>query len=129
MHTAMAGLSDLIDALRLDRARSSWSRSQTLEQCLTKLQGEIDECREALAQRNQPSLIEELGDALWSLIFSVIVAEEQCDLRFEDVTTAAYEKLRTRKPWLFEDGPSLTLEEEASRWAAAKNRERSQSDS
>lgn len=119
----MTELEDLIHALRLDRKRSAWSQSQTLDPSLVKLQGEIDECREALADGDDDALIAELGDALWSLIFAVIVAGDERGLSLEQVASAALAKLRTRKPWLFEEVAPLTLEEEAVLWARAKARE------
>jgi nucleoside triphosphate diphosphatase len=117
-------LKELIAGLQLDRQRSSWSRSQTLDACLVKLQGEIDECREALASGDVRALTEELGDVLWSLIFAVIVAEEECCLSLDRVAGAAVEKLITRKPWLFQNGPPLSPREEAILWQQAKEREK-----
>jgi NTP pyrophosphatase (non-canonical NTP hydrolase) len=114
----------LIVALRADRVRSAWSRSQTLEESLVKLRGEIDECLEALAANDQDHLADELGDALWSLIFALIVSEEERHLDMGRVAQGAMTKLRRRKPWLFEDGPPLSLEEEAVLWERVKARER-----
>jgi len=114
---------ELIHALKTDRKRSAWSRAQTLDTSLVKLKGEIDECREAL-EHSDDALISELGDALWSLIFALIVADDERGMSLEQTATAALSKLRTRKPWLFEDGPPLSLEEEDRLWTQAKDRER-----
>jgi NTP pyrophosphatase (non-canonical NTP hydrolase) len=117
-------LGELIDCLRLDRTRSAWSRSQTLAQSLIKLKGEIDECRDALARADTPALEEELGDALWTLIFALIVADDEQGLSLERTAAAALHKLKFRKPWLFENGPALSLEEEAILWRQAKDKEK-----
>jgi XTP/dITP diphosphohydrolase len=121
----MVILQDLVGALRIDRERSAWSRSQSLDEGLVKLAGEIEECREALRDGHPEALVTELGDALWSLIFALIIAEAEHGMSIEQVAAAAYAKLRTRKPWLFEDGPPLSIEEEAALWARAKTSERS----
>ena len=115
---------ELIDALRIDRKRSAWSRAQTLDTSLVKLKGEIDECREAL-EHGDDALISELGDALWSLVFALIVADDERGMSLEQTATAALSKLRMRKPWLFEDGPPLTLEQEDRMWSQAKAKEQS----
>lgn len=120
-------LGELIDGLRLDRTRSAWSRSQTLAQSLVKLKGEIEECHDALTRGDERALAEELGDALWSLIFALIVAGDERGLSLERIAATALEKLKFRKPWLFEDGPALSLEEEAVLWSQAKEREKSAS--
>ena len=117
-------LRDLISMLRLDRDRSAWSRSQTFEESLVKLRGEIDECLEALRAGDETSVTEELGDVLWSLIFAMIVAEGEVGLPLDRVAAAAIGKLRGRKPWLFEDGSALTLEQEDLLWRRAKQREK-----
>ncbi len=119
----MTPVAELIQALRLDRKRSAWSRAQTLDPSLVKLQGEIDECREALAGNDDGALTAELGDVLWSLLFALIVAGDERGLDLERIASAALAKLGARKPWLFEDGPPLTLEEEATLWIRAKARE------
>ncbi|WP_158240623.1 MazG nucleotide pyrophosphohydrolase domain-containing protein [Telmatospirillum siberiense] len=117
-------LLDLIDGLRLDRTRSAWSRSQTLPQSLAKLKGEIDECRDALDEGDPRALEEELGDILWSLLFALIVAGDEHGLSLERISATALSKLKYRKPWLYEAGRDLSLEEEAALWSKAKEREK-----
>ena len=120
----MRDLSKLINSLRLDRKKSAWSNSQTLAMSLEKLKGEIDESIEALESGDRTDLKMELGDALWSLIFALIVAEEEQEIGIGEITAAALAKLRARKPWLSEGCPKLTIQEEEVLWTKAKLQEK-----
>ncbi len=118
-------IEELFALLRLDRRLSPRSRSTTFEASVDNLADEIRELSSALTSGDSANVVEELGDALWVVLFLIVVLEEQDVASAETVVQTAIDKLRRRKPWL-ESGRPPSAEEEAAIWAAAKKAEKSQ---
>ena len=111
------------EILKKDRKLSPWSKDNTFKDRAEQLDSESKEILEAIEKEDLNNLKEELGDALWDLMFLSIIAEEKGLFTFEDVIDSADEKLKRRKPWIF-TGENVSMDEEIRRWAEAKRKEK-----
>ena len=114
---------ELYALMELDRKRSPWSAQNTFEQRFAKLQNEVDEIKEALAKQDYENLKDEIGDALFDIMFLIVMAKEKGLFSKEDVVANSIAKINRRKPWLHTD-EKITIEEEKRRWQEAKRKER-----
>jgi len=116
---------EFYELLRIDRKKSYSGREFTLESKSDKLLGEIQEIKLALENNDIENLKEELGDVLWDLFGLIIIAEEKGDFSAEDVVNDSINKLKRRKPWMFQD-KQVTREEEFRIWSEVKKKEKSE---
>ncbi|MBL7057698.1 nucleotide pyrophosphohydrolase [Candidatus Woesearchaeota archaeon] len=114
---------ELYENLQLDRNNSSWSKEVSLMHRFEELESEIAEVREALEKEDYNNLKDELGDTLWDLLSMIIIAEEKGLFNGKEVIGGAIEKLKRRKPHIFE-GKKLSKEEESKMWLEIKKREK-----
>ncbi len=114
---------ELYRSLMLDRQNSEWSREHTLSDRAEELLGEVKEVKLALENEDYDNLREELGDALWDLMFMIVIAEEKNLFLGKDVIEEALAKLRRRKPWIF-TGEKVTKAEESRIWNDVKQKEK-----
>lgn len=112
------------EMLKLDREKSSFSDSHSLEERFSEFKLEVDEVGKAIENNDDENLQEELGDVLWDLLFMIIIAEEKGKLSGKDVIDGAIKKLKRRKPWIFEDGEMKSIEEELELWNENKRKEK-----
>ncbi len=110
--------------LKLDREKSSFSKSHSLEDRFTELKLEIEEIGKALENNDTENLKEELGDGLWDLLFMIVIAEEKGLFSGKEVFDGAIKKLKRRKSWIFEEGEMKTREEEIELWNENKRKEK-----
>lgn len=110
--------------LKLDREKSSFSKSHSLEERFSELKLEIDEIGKALENNDTENLKEELGDGLWDLLFMIVIVEEKGLFSGKDVINGSIKKMQRRKPWIFEEGEKKTREEEIELWNENKKKEK-----
>ena len=86
---------------------------------------ETNEVIEALKSSDTENLKEELGDllSLWAIV--CMLAEEEKLFDTEEVIKRAIEKIKSRRPYVFEDREVL-IEEAVRIWYAAKDKEKAQ---
>ncbi|MEK6916561.1 MAG: MazG nucleotide pyrophosphohydrolase domain-containing protein [Nanoarchaeota archaeon] len=84
---------------------------------------ETNEVIEALKNNDVDNLKEELGDvlSLWAIV--CMLAEEEKLFDTEEVIKKAIEKIRSRRPYVFEDR-EVSNEEAVKIWYAAKDKEK-----
>ncbi|MBC8500836.1 MAG: hypothetical protein ISS25_02160 [Nanoarchaeota archaeon] len=114
---------ELYKAVKKDRNNSEFSRKHTMKARLEEFQSEVNEIKKALENNDFENLKEELGDALWDLIFMIAIAEEQKIFTGKEVINNVIEKFKRRKPWIF-NGEKLDVEEEVRRWDKTKEIEK-----
>jgi len=114
---------ELYKAVKKDRNNSEFSRKHTMKARLEEFQSEVNEIKKALENKDFENLKEELGDALWDLIFMIAIAEEQKIFTGKEVINNVIEKFKRRKPWIF-NGEKLDVEEEVRRWDKTKEIEK-----
>ncbi len=97
-----------LPALERDLQTGPWAASQR-SNWLKFLQEELAELSEA---KTQTDIVREAADVLWCLYAYV----RSRGITFNEVLAAGYTKLKTRKPWLFDeslDRPQSKEEEHA----------------
>jgi tetrapyrrole methylase family protein/MazG family protein len=113
----------LLADLRINYEKSPWCRARGVHGWLYRL---VSESAEALLtlEKDDPScskpdpmdLKKELGDVIWCALTTVLAAEDEGLFTLEEVLTGAREKLRRRKPWIFDPAqgqPTTPAEEHA----------------
>ena len=96
-------LDDTLALMRDLRARCEWDAAQTHESLRPYLIEETHELDDALRQRDDRLIREELGDLLLQVLFHSVLAEERGAFSFADVAQGLITKMRLRHPHLYGD--------------------------
>lgn len=97
-------LDDALALMRDLRARCEWDAAQTHQSLRPYLVEEAAEVDDAIADGDDPTLRDELGDLLLQVLFHAVVAEERGAFDAHDVAGALVAKMRARHPHLYGDG-------------------------
>jgi len=97
-------LEDTLELMRDLRRRCDWDAAQTHDSLRPYLLEEAFEVDEAIRERDDPSLREELGDLLFQVLFHSVVAEERGAFSFDDVAETFITKMKGRHPHLYGAG-------------------------
>ncbi|AJC74390.1 nucleoside triphosphate pyrophosphohydrolase [Pseudothermotoga hypogea DSM 11164 = NBRC 106472] len=117
-------LVQIMETLRSKRG-CEWDRSQTHESLKPYLIEEAYELLDAIDEKNDARMIEELGDVLLQVIFHAQVAKERDAFDILDVLRTLSEKLVRRHPHVFGDSPGYSYEQ----WERIKSQEKGTSKS
>lgn len=117
-------LVDIIAELRSDHG-CPWDRAQTHESMIKCLYDECDEVVEAIKNKDDENLCEELGDVLLQVLLHAQIAREEGRFTIEDVVDSLARKMIRRHPHVFGDAPKAQTEEEGlAMWKAIKEQEK-----
>ena len=117
-------LVDIIAELRSDHG-CPWDRAQTHESMIKCLCDECDEVVEAIQNKDDENLCEELGDVLLQVLLHAQIAKEEGRFTIEDVVDGLAQKMIRRHPHVFGDAPKAQTEEEGlAMWKAIKEQEK-----
>ncbi|KUK03306.1 MAG: MazG family protein [Thermotoga sp. 50_1627] len=108
-----------METLRSDHG-CEWDRSQTHESLKPYLIEEAYELLDAIDEKNNARMIEELGDVLLQVIFHAQIAKERGAFDIADVLKTLREKLVRRHPHVFGDSPGYSYEQ----WERIKSQEK-----
>ena len=97
-------LEDTLALMRDLRARCEWDANQTHDSLRPYLIEEAHELDEAIRDRNDAQMREELGDVLLQVLFHSVVAEQRGAFDIGDVAHGLITKMRRRHPHLYEGG-------------------------
>lgn len=124
-----SGYEQLMAVMRKLRAPDGcpWDREQTHESLKQPLLEECYELLDAIDERDDTHLCEELGDVLLQVVFHCVIAEEQGRFTERDVTTALVNKLIFRHPHIFGAAQADTAEKVLVNWEKLKKIEKGQS--
>ena len=95
-------LEDTLALMRDLRARCEWDANQTHDSLRPYLIEEAHELDEAIRDRNDAQMREELGDVLLQVLFHSVVAEQRGAFDIGDVAHGLITKMRRRHPHLYE---------------------------
>ncbi|MCB5261450.1 MAG: nucleoside triphosphate pyrophosphohydrolase [Candidatus Cloacimonetes bacterium] len=96
-------LVDIIAALRDPETGCPWDAKQSSESLVSNFIEELYEVVEAIEEKDDKALCEELGDLLLHVVFQVQIAHEKKAFGMEDVLKAIIDKLVRRHPHVFGD--------------------------
>ena len=113
-------LINIIAELRSDHG-CPWDRAQTHESMIKCMYDECDEVVEAIKNKDDDNLCEELGDVLLQVLLHAQIAAEEGRFTMEDVVDELAKKMIRRHPHVFGDAPQAQSEEEGlARWKEIK---------
>ncbi len=102
-----------------------WDKKQTHESLIKCLQNESQELIDAINNKDDENMKEELGDVLLQVLMNAQIAEEEGKFTIDDVIVYLDEKLHRRHPHVFGDhAKAATPEEALALWREMKKKER-----
>ena len=101
-----------------------WDRKQTHESMIGCLREESEEVVQAIENRDDENLCEQLGDVMLQVLMHSQIAAEENRFTIEDVVDMLAKKLVRRHPHVFGDQKALTAEEGLASWNAIKEQEK-----
>lgn len=120
-------IDELIEVVEILRSENGceWDRAQTHETLKRCLRDESQEVIDAIDNKDDENLCEELGDLLLQVLMNAQVAKERGAFDFSKVVQGLTDKLIRRHPHVFgdEDRPS-TPEESLKLWKKVKEIEK-----
>ena len=117
-------LLDIIAKLRSPEG-CPWDRAQTHESMMKCFYDECDEVAEAIKNKDDDNLCEELGDVLLQVLLHAQIATEEGRFTMADVVDGIAKKMVRRHPHVFGNAPEAQSEEEGlANWKAIKEKEK-----
>ena len=121
-------LIEICQKLRDPEKGCPWHHEQTIPTLAPHTLSESYELIDAVEANDMPNLREELGDLLFHVVLYAQHAAEAGDFTIEDVVTDVNEKIRRRKPYVFDENitekMTLTTLRENKVWDAIKKEEK-----
>ena len=118
-------LTDITAKLRSENG-CTWDRAQTHESLIPCLMEESGEVRDAIVNKDDENLCEELGDLLFQVMIHSQIAAERGAFTVDDVVQGICEKMVRRHPHVFGDRKVNSPEEALALWQEIKKREKSE---
>ena len=123
-HT-MEELLEIIHVLRNPEKGCSWDSVQTHETLKKCLSDECEEVFEAIDNKDDENLCEELGDVMLQVLLNAEIAKERGAFTMDDVICGLTDKLIRRHPHVFGDEKRPDNPEEAlALWKKVKEKEK-----
>ncbi len=124
MKTTFENLKQTVSTLRGPDG-CPWDKKQTHQTLIKCLQNESQELIDAINNKDDENMKEELGDVLLQVLMHAQIAQEEGKFGIEDVITYLDEKLHRRHPHVFGDhAKAATPEEALALWREMKKKER-----
>ena len=89
------------------------------EKYFEEFESEFNEVKQAFENKDYENLQEELGDILWDIIAFSIILEEEGKINTKDIMKGMLQKMKERKPHIFEQR-TPTAEEEHNHFIKVK---------
>lgn len=116
-------LLQIVAELRSDHG-CPWDRAQTHESMIPCLRDECEEVVQAIENKDDENLCEELGDVMLQVLMNSQIAAEEGRFTIEDVVDGLAAKLVRRHPHVFGDAKAETPEEGLASWETIKKKEK-----
>ena len=117
---------DFVDIVAQLRAPDGcvWDRAQTHETLKKYLSEESQEVLDAIDNKDDENLCEELGDLLLQIVLNAQIGAEDEAFTIDDVVQGISEKMVRRHPWVFGDMEIDSIDENVSLWEQIKKKEK-----
>lgn len=122
----MKQLLTIIEQLRHPDTGCPWDQKQTYSSLFPYMQEEVAELADAIKQRNNDDIKQELGDLLFQIVLYAQIAKEQQAFDFNDVVATVSEKMIRRHPHVFADTVYANEHERQQAWETIKQQERAE---
>lgn len=119
-------LQDLLAVIKKLRSENGcpWDRAQTHDSLVSFLEEESAEVIDAIDERDDAHLKEELADLLLQILLHSEIASERDAFDFRDVMQSLHEKMIRRHPHVFANKKYASIAEQKSDWVKIKQAER-----
>lgn len=127
MTDARAAITHLIDVmarLRDPVTGCPWDQVQDFASIAPYTIEEAYEVEDAIARGTPATLLDELGDLLFQVVYHARMAEERGWFAFADVAAAIADKMVRRHPHVFGEAEARTAESQTAAWEVQKATER-----
>ncbi|HEY0798083.1 MAG TPA: nucleoside triphosphate pyrophosphohydrolase [Candidatus Baltobacteraceae bacterium] len=114
---------DLVEVMARLRRSCPWDREQTHETLIPYLIEETFEVVDAIEERSDGNLCEELGDLLLQIVFHAQLATERGKFSIADVIDSLANKMIRRHPHVFGDQAVASVDEVWANWEQLKAQE------
>jgi ATP diphosphatase len=121
---AIAHLLDVMARLRHPETGCPWDRLQDFATIAPYTIEEAYEVEDAIARGSPATLMDELGDLLFQVVYHARMAEERGWFAFGDVAAAIADKMVRRHPHVFAAEETRTAAQQSAAWEAQKAAER-----
>lgn len=121
---AIAHLIDVMARLRDPETGCPWDQVQDFATIAPYTIEEAYEVEDAIAQGNPATLLDELGDLLFQVVYHARMAEERGWFAFADVAGAIAGKMVRRHPHVFGTDETRTADQQVAAWEVQKATER-----
>ena len=113
---------ELVEVMKKLRAPDGcpWDRKQTHESLMPYIMEECAEFLDAVAEKDDDNMREELGDVLMHIVLHAVMAEERGVFTFDDVVRGITAKMKHRHPHVFSDVKVADAEEVVGLWERVK---------
>ena len=116
-------LIEVMDTLR-DENGCAWDREQTHESLKKYLIEECYEVLEAIEEKNEDKIIEELGDVLLQVVFHAQIGKEDGYFNINDVIKGITNKMINRHPHIFKNAEDKNSQQVLESWENIKREEK-----
>ena len=107
--SAIERLQEIMGMLRDKEHGCPWDLDQTLASLIPHTIEEVYEVADAIEKNDIDSIVDELGDLLFQVIFYAQIGNEEKIFNFEDVSNAIVRKLLRRHPHVFPTGDATSF--------------------
>ena len=119
-------MTDIIARLRDPVSGCPWDVKQTSESLVPNFIEELYEVVEAIEDKDDDSLSEELGDLMLHIVFQTQIATEEGKFEMSDVLRKIGEKLIRRHPHVFGDASAKDADAVKMNWEHIKKKEKTE---
>ncbi len=114
---------DLIITLEKNVTYCNWVKEKKVEGYITGIREELKELEEGIARNNIKNIHEEMGDLLYVTLTMLTLAKKEYKFDLAEEMQNIINKLKRRKPYIFENR-SVSTEEAEKIWQDAKKKEK-----
>lgn len=125
---ALENLTTMMETLRGDGG-CPWDKKQTHESLVRYLIEECAEAVEAIYEKDDTHLMEELGDVLFQVVFHAQIAKEEDRFTLQDIMEHVTQKMTRRHPHVFGNVQVQSAEDVSLVWDTVKKQEKDNSHS
>jgi len=112
----------LMDVIEKNDKFCVWIQQHNVANYLQKIKDEVEEVSAGIEKGDGANVVEEVSDVLYNILVLVKLAEKEYGVNIKQMMDNIIEKLKRRKPYIFEER-SVTMEEATKLWKEAKDKE------
>ncbi len=113
----------LIDTLEKNVAYCNWVKEKKVAGYIQGIKEELQELETGIRQNNIENIHEEMGDLLYDLLTLLLLAKREYNFDLAEGMQNIIDKLKRRKPYIFENR-SVSTEKAERIWQEAKKKEK-----